>query len=256
VVKRWFYFDRAPQQERILDKDNTPCVICGLAVDLDSQGCPRRFHEECCKQWRSPMVQESNPAAGDRSLKRQPSGTHYDAVKSAAYVALDQEAIRRVGTAYWGDLADYCYWSFDHLNLVCFGGRINHPLIQFCRTRPSGGCVGLSHIDLDRPVIDVFVDQWTRRELPNLDVLSSIAHEMLHFAEHSARRDAGVNHYRISHNNDIWIAGVEQASGLLGVDLARLKKPFSNWPHEGWDVSTQRKLNESLRKRRFPWGAG
>jgi hypothetical protein len=234
-------------------KDTPPCSLCGLPVEPDRYGRPRRFHPDCRREWRSEMMRDNERATGARQPKKWRGG-ELDAIKTDAYQHSDADAIRRVGVAYWGELADFSYWCFDKLNPLCFGNRIHHPLFQFCRVMPYGGCIAVAYVDdLERPVIDVFLSLWTRKELPYLQVFAVIAHEMMHFSTDMAWRDAGAGRFRTSHNNEFWFAGVKQASPLLGVDLRRMKKPFEHWPILGWSGAERKKLNEALRRRRFPW---
>src|SRR5271170_7319211 len=143
-------------------KDVPPCSVCGLPTERDNYGRPRRFHPECRKQWRSESLRDNERASGARKPKKW-RGHPVDPFKATAYQGLDAATIRRVGVAYWGELAEFAYWCYDLLNPLCFGTRIQHPLFQFCRVMPYGGCIGLSHVDdLDRPVIDVFTSLWNR----------------------------------------------------------------------------------------------
>jgi hypothetical protein len=198
-------------------------------------------------------MQHNERAQGARKPKAwQPS--QLDPIKTLAYQHTDAVQIRRVGAAYWGELAEFAYWCFDQLNPLCFGGRIRHPLFQFCRVMPYGSCIGLSYTsDLDRPVIDVFLSLWERRKLPKklryFSVFATIAHEMMHFYADALWRDQGAGRVRTSHNNEFWFAGVKQASPLLGVDLRRLKEPFEHWPRLGWSGPEQKDLNAALGSR-------
>jgi hypothetical protein len=177
-----------------------------------------------------------------------------DPVKSAAYQAADPGAIRRVGVAYWGELAEFAYWCYDLLNPLVFGGRVRHPLFQFCQVMPYGSCIGMSHTgDLDRPVIDVFLSLWTRRRSRYVAVFGVIAHELLHFDSNTRWKAAGQGYYRTSHNNEFWISGVESASPILGVDTSRLKHPFEHWPQLGWADHQAEVLEDSLARRKSPW---
>jgi hypothetical protein len=184
-------------------------------------------------------------------------GGHTDPTRTAAYGQLNSAMIRTTGVAYWGELAEFAYWSYDLLNPLCFGGRIAHPLFQFCRVMPYGHCLGQSYtVDLDRPVIDVFLSLWERRPAPYLAVFDTITHEMMHFAATMAWRGAGRGRYRTSHNNEFWLAGVVRASPPLGVDLGRLEKPFEFWPYGGRGVAECRRIEAALRERRHPWQPG
>jgi hypothetical protein len=198
------------------------------------------------------MMQGNQRRAGHHKPRTyRESGT--DPLKTDAYQALDVEAIRRVGTAYWGELAEFTYWCYDVLNPLIFRGSVPHPLFQFCQVMPYGRCIGLSHTsDLDRPVIDVFLSLWTRRRRPYVAVFGVVAHEMMHFDAAGRWRAAGQGRYRTSHDNDFWLSGVEAASPLLGVDLAAMKFPFERWPQQGWTTKKTEDIEEALAQRSFP----
>ena len=227
------------------------CSICGRPVDLDRTGRRRRLHPECRPIWRSQHMQGNNIRAG-KYTTRPCQAPPADPLKTDAYRGLDAAVIRRVGLAYWGELADFAYWSYDILNPLCFGGRIRHPLFQFCRVMPYGACIGLSCTeDLDRPVIEVFLSLWTRRDDRHLAVFGVIAHEMMHFDAVTHWREAGGGRMRTSHNNEFWLSGVERVSPTIGVDLGRLNKPFGHWPLGGWPAGEAKELNAMLSDRQF-----
>jgi hypothetical protein len=199
------------------------------------------------------MMRNNERASGTRKPKKWRAGT-LDAIKTDAYQHLDAGAIRRVGVAYWGELAEFSFWCFDQLNPLCFGSRFRHSLFQFCGVMPYGRCIAAAYAgDLNRPVIDVFLSLWTRQDFPHLRVFAVIAHELMHFSPAAAWREAGAGRVRTSHNNEFWLAGVEQASPLLGVDLGGMKKPFEHWPAEGWSGPQCRRIAAALRERCFPW---
>jgi hypothetical protein len=180
-----------------------------------------------------------------------------DPVRTVAYDGLKARMIRRVGIAYWGELAEFAYWCYDTLNPLLYHSRIAHPLFQFCKVMPYGHCIGLSYTDdLDRPVIDVFRSLWTNREdwpLPYFEVFHVVTHEMMHFDSCLRLRQVGAGRWRTSHNNEFWYAGVEAASPALRVDLGLMEKPYEQWPREGWTERQRKTLNQALRKRRFPF---
>jgi hypothetical protein len=200
-------------------------------------------------------MQHNERAKGPRTLRAWHAGGNGHALATEAYQQADPTSIRRVAIAYWGEVAEFAYWCYDLLNPLCYGNRIAHPLFQFCRVMPYGGCIGLAHgDDLDRPVIDIFRSLWTQSRdfpLPYLAVFATVTHEMMHFASRLRWRDAGAGFYRTSHNNEFWLRGVAAASPLLGVNLKRLQEPFSRWPHGGWSPKREKELNAALRERRF-----
>jgi hypothetical protein len=175
-----------------------------------------------------------------------------DPTRTEAYGGLDAAVIRRVGVAYWGELAEFAYWCYDTLNPFFSAGRIPHPLFQFCQVMPYGRCIGLSHTDdIDRPVIDVFLSLWTRRKQRHLAVFGVIAHEIMHFDAALRWRDAGSGRVRTSHDNEFWLSGVVQASPALGVDLGRMDEPYEHWPMGGWAPHQAQRLEIMLAERQF-----
>jgi hypothetical protein len=193
-------------------------------------------------------------ASGKRTTRPFP-GCEADAAATETYRSLDTAAIRQVGTAYWGELAEFSYWVYDRLNPAFFAGRIPHPLFQFCRVMPYGGCVGLSHTgDLDRPVIDVFLSLWTRRKQPCAMVFGVIVHELLHFQCGLLWRDAGRGWYRTSHQNEFWLSEVKRLAPLLGADLKEGDEPHEAFPHASWSEAQLKKFDRALSQREFPFG--
>jgi hypothetical protein len=175
-----------------------------------------------------------------------------DLIKTDAYSGCDPATIRRVGCAYWGELADFAYWCYDQINPLCYDGRIKHPLFQFCCVMPYGRCIAQAHTsDLERPVIDVFLSMWTRRKQRHAWVFGIIAHEMMHFDSDLRWRDQGQGRYRTSHDNEFWLAGVERASPCVGADLTRIELPYARWPHECWTPRQWQQLEKSLANRKL-----
>ena len=227
------------------------CSVCSRPVEPDRYGRVRQFHPDCRRAWRSESMRGNRRRAGKHKPVRYLAGPA-DPLKTDAYQGLDAAAIRRVGVAYWGALADFAYWCYDILNPLCFGGRVRHPLFQFCRVMPYGRCTGLSHVeDLDRPVIDVFLSLWTRRKSRHVAVFAVITHEMLHFDADARWRDAGQGRFRTSHDNEFWLSGVERISPTLGIDLRRMDAPFERWPNGGWTASQAKELETMLSNRRY-----
>jgi hypothetical protein len=230
----------------------SPCAVCGKPVEPDSCGRARRFHAECRKEGRSVMMQGNQRRRGKLTTGGIYKAFPADPMKTEAYQDLDPTAIRRVGVAYWGELADFAYWCFDVLNPLCFGGRIPHPLFQFPRVTPYGKCLGWAEVcDLDRPVINIFLSTWTRRRDRHASVFPLISHEMMHFDVTMRWRDAGQCRYRTSHDNEFWLDGVQAAAPPLGVDLALMKHPFCQWPHGGWSKARRKKAEALLAGRRW-----
>jgi hypothetical protein len=177
-----------------------------------------------------------------------------DQVRAEAYQGLDAAAIRRVAVAYWGELAEFAYWCYDVLNGPCFGGRVRHPLFQFCRVMPYGSCVGQAQTAyLDRPVIDVFLSLWTRRpRRRHVEVFATVAHEMMHFDADRRWKEAGGGRYATSHDNQFWFSGVEALSPALSVDLGMMKPPYEYWPGAGWSEGQKDRLEKMLATRQSP----
>ena len=146
------------------------CSICNQPVEPDRYGRRRQLHPECRRAWRSAAMLGNKHRAGKHTPRPYQAGDA-DPLKADAYQGLDAAVIRQVGIAYWGELADFAYWSYDILNPLCFGDRVRHPLFQFCRVMPYGRCIGLSYTgDLARPVIDIFLSLWSRGERRHLAV--------------------------------------------------------------------------------------
>jgi hypothetical protein len=233
----------------------TLCNLCRKPIEPDAYGRARRFHPDCRRQWRSQDMEGNQRRKGRLKKPRQYRAGARDAIKTDAYEGCDAATIRRVGCAYWGELADFAYWCYDQINPLCYGGRIKHPLFQFCRVMPYGGCIAQSHVsDLERPVIDVFLSLWTRRKYRKLChawIFGVITHEMMHFDSDLRWRDQGGGRYRTSHDNEFWLAGVERVSPFVGADLANGKFPYERWPHECWTDRQWQRLEKSLANRKL-----